>query len=434
MFAAMAAMLIASLAVPDAFGDDALLFACAYCVRADRAPRALRRRGPGRPGPARGGRASRRRLGRRHRRCSSSRPGSTARAQVAVWVVARRRATARARYVGGGRGWRLSPGHFAERHASDRDHRPRRVDRRRRRRARRIVLSAGRRRRRRAGLRRRRRALVALLRRRRDRRRAAAARDDRAATQLTMARDSYSYLHLPMVAGIILVAVAMKKTLAHVDEPLELVPAVTLCGGVALYLAAHILFRLRNVGSLNRQRLVAAGAAARVPPAGPRARPPSRRSRPSPGSCAALIAYEAIHFAAARDRVRHPGGGRHVARARPDLPNELRARGGRARRTRRARRGRDGRPAALGGLPREGRSGRARGADRRRRRCVRRLPGTGDLRGRGLRAHAARRAATRTGVRGPCSMSAQGPASRRGPPPRSGRSSSERRSSRSSRR
>ena len=39
----------------------------------------------------------------------------------------------------------------------------------------------------------------------------------------------------------------MKKTLAHVDEPLELVPAVALLGGTALYLLAHVAFRWRNV-------------------------------------------------------------------------------------------------------------------------------------------------------------------------------------------
>ena len=46
-----------------------------------------------------------------------------------------------------------------------------------------------------------------------------------------MARDSYSYLHLPMVAGIVLVALGLKKTLGHVDDPLELVPAFALLGG-----------------------------------------------------------------------------------------------------------------------------------------------------------------------------------------------------------
>ena len=48
-----------------------------------------------------------------------------------------------------------------------------------------------------------------------------------------LARDSYSYLHFPMVAGIILFALGLKKTLGHVDDPLELVPAFALLGGVA---------------------------------------------------------------------------------------------------------------------------------------------------------------------------------------------------------
>src|SRR4029453_17957749 len=85
--------------------------------------------------------------------------------------------------------------------------------------------------------------------------------------QLAMARDSYSYLHLPMVAGIILFAVGVKKTMGHAGDPLETVPAVALCGGVAMYLAAHILFRLRNVHSLNRQRLVVSVVLAALIPA-----------------------------------------------------------------------------------------------------------------------------------------------------------------------
>ena len=70
-----------------------------------------------------------------------------------------------------------------------------------------------------------------------------------------MARDSFSYLHLPMVAGIVLVALGIKKTLAHVDDPLHVVPATALLGGTALYLLAHVAFRWRNVHTLNRRRL-----------------------------------------------------------------------------------------------------------------------------------------------------------------------------------
>jgi low temperature requirement protein LtrA len=50
----------------------------------------------------------------------------------------------------------------------------------------------------------------------------------------SLARDSYSYLHLPMVAGIIFVALGIKQTLAHVGDPLGTIPAFALCGGVAL--------------------------------------------------------------------------------------------------------------------------------------------------------------------------------------------------------
>jgi low temperature requirement protein LtrA len=70
-----------------------------------------------------------------------------------------------------------------------------------------------------------------------------------------MARDSFSYLHFPMIAGIVLVALGLKKTLEHVDEPLELVPAFALLGGTALYSLAHVAFRWRNVHTLNTRRL-----------------------------------------------------------------------------------------------------------------------------------------------------------------------------------
>ena len=65
-------------------------------------------------------------------------------------------------------------------------------------------------------------------------------------------------LHLPMVAGIIFVALGIEQTLAHVGEPLGTIPAVALCGGVALYLLGHNAFRLRVVGSVSVPRLVVA--------------------------------------------------------------------------------------------------------------------------------------------------------------------------------
>ncbi|MGI8859066.1 MAG: low temperature requirement protein A [Rubrobacteraceae bacterium] len=71
-----------------------------------------------------------------------------------------------------------------------------------------------------------------------------------------LARDSYSYLYLPMAAGIVFVALGVKNTLAHVGDPLATIPAVALCGGVALYLFGHNAFRLRDTGSISVPRLV----------------------------------------------------------------------------------------------------------------------------------------------------------------------------------
>jgi low temperature requirement protein LtrA len=122
--------------------------------------------------------------------------------------------------------------------------------------------------------------------------------------QNAMARDSYSYLHFPMVAGIVLVALGMKKTLGDVSEPLELVPAAALFGGTALYLLAHVGFRLRNVHTLNRQRLVTAVLLLVLVPAAVEL-PALASVTLVAAVLAALIAYEALRFAEARDRVRH---------------------------------------------------------------------------------------------------------------------------------
>jgi low temperature requirement protein LtrA len=73
-----------------------------------------------------------------------------------------------------------------------------------------------------------------------------------------LARDSYSYIHFPMVAGIILVALGLKKAIGHVEDPLETVPAFALLGGTALYLLGLIAFRYRHVKSINYRRLALA--------------------------------------------------------------------------------------------------------------------------------------------------------------------------------
>lgn len=118
-----------------------------------------------------------------------------------------------------------------------------------------------------------------------------------------IARDSYSYLHLPMIAGIILIALGIKKTVGHVDEPLKTVPAVALFGGIALYYAGHIGFRLRNMGSLNRQRLVAALLSLALIPLAVEVDALIALTGAA-ALTAGLVGYEALRFAEARRRVR----------------------------------------------------------------------------------------------------------------------------------
>jgi low temperature requirement protein LtrA len=80
--------------------------------------------------------------------------------------------------------------------------------------------------------------------------------------RIALARDIYTYLHLPMIAGIVLFAFAMKATLAHVGDELDTIPALALCWGPALYLYAYVALRVRVTHTIGRGRLVAATACA----------------------------------------------------------------------------------------------------------------------------------------------------------------------------
>jgi len=119
-----------------------------------------------------------------------------------------------------------------------------------------------------------------------------------------LARDSYSYLHFPMVAGIVLAAFGLEETLAHVDEALEAVAAFALLGGVAIYLLAHVALRLRNAHTFNRQRLVLGIALFALIPVG--------TVVPALATLAgvdvllwAMIAYETANYDERRYRLRH---------------------------------------------------------------------------------------------------------------------------------
>jgi len=86
--------------------------------------------------------------------------------------------------------------------------------------------------------------------------------DRSGAERTALARDVYTYLHLPMVAGIVLFAFAMKTTLAHVGKELDTIPALGLAGGPALYLFAYVALRVRVSRTVGRGRLLAAIACA----------------------------------------------------------------------------------------------------------------------------------------------------------------------------
>jgi low temperature requirement protein LtrA len=122
--------------------------------------------------------------------------------------------------------------------------------------------------------------------------------------QNAIARDSFSILHLPMVAGIVLVALGMKKTLAHVDHDLGLIPTVALYGGAALYLLAHVAFRLRNIQTLNPQRLACAALLVALIPL-VRDIPALAALGVLTGVLVVLLTYETIRFASRRERIRH---------------------------------------------------------------------------------------------------------------------------------
>src|SRR4051794_14492847 len=307
--AAMAALLVVSLCVPQAFGDNGLVFACAYgivraaqialFVLASRDDPQLRRSVTG----LAGGTA----VGVGILIAASFADGGL---QLGLWALALALDMGEP-YLFGSEGWKLVPRHFAERHGLI------------------VIIALGE-------------SIVALgvgaeagidfgvvvaavlgtavaaalwwlyfdvvalV----AARRLENAKEGRERNEV--ARDSFSYLHLPMVAGIVLLALGLKKTLASVNDPLELVPAVATLGGTALYLLAHVAFRWRNVHRFSTVRLVCALIALTLIPAAV--------ELPALATVAilavllgVLIAYEPVPFPPPRARLRpqlaaEPGG------------------------------------------------------------------------------------------------------------------------------
>jgi low temperature requirement protein LtrA len=309
LFAAMAAFLVTALCVPGAFGSEALLFACAYAaVRAAHIALFMI--------------ASRDDQNLRHSvlglACSTAvgvgllilAAFAGGALQLALWGLALLLDLG-GPFLFGIEGWKLVPGHFAERHGAI------------------VIIALGE-------------SIVAIGIGARPTiaagvviaavlgvviaaalwwtyfdvvaiiaaRRLARAAEGRERNEI--ARDSYSYLHFPMIAGIALIAVGIKRALMiGVDERLELVPAVALLGGAAMYMLAHVAFRLRNMHTLSGRRLVCAVVLLALVPAGA-ALPALATIAIVAAVLVALVAYEALRYADVRDRVRHQPAGEGV--------------------------------------------------------------------------------------------------------------------------
>jgi low temperature requirement protein LtrA len=129
--------------------------------------------------------------------------------------------------------------------------------------------------------------------------------------RVRLARDSYTYLHFPMVAGIIYLALGLKKVAQYASDtehhaltdPLTGTPLWALYGGVAAYLLAHLAFRERNVGSINRPRAVVV-VVLLLAPLVVGSLPALAQLAVLAGVLVALIAFEVVRYAEARAAVR----------------------------------------------------------------------------------------------------------------------------------
>lgn len=127
-----------------------------------------------------------------------------------------------------------------------------------------------------------------------------------------LARDAYSFLHMPLVLGIVLVALGLKKVLQYVGDtghhelgdPLTGIGLYALFGGVALYLLAHVAFKYRMIKVFSVQRLIAGVALLAAIPLAARV-PALAALGMLAAMTVALIAFETARFAAERDIIRH---------------------------------------------------------------------------------------------------------------------------------
>ncbi|MPZ96510.1 MAG: low temperature requirement protein A [Propionibacteriales bacterium] len=133
-----------------------------------------------------------------------------------------------------------------------------------------------------------------------------------AATRPGLARDAYSYLHFPLVAGVVLTSLGLKKVLEYVGdtEHHDLSDALTgvglyaLYGGVVLYLLGHVAFKWRIARQVIPARLVTAVALLVLTPVASRV-PALAALGLVTAATVAVVVFETVRYAEHRQRVRH---------------------------------------------------------------------------------------------------------------------------------
>ncbi|TCO35387.1 low temperature requirement protein LtrA [Kribbella steppae] len=133
-----------------------------------------------------------------------------------------------------------------------------------------------------------------------------------AETRAKLARDAYTFWHFPMMVGVVLLALGLKKVLEyvgdtehhHLDDPLKGVGLFALFGGVAVYLLGHVGFKWRTMHKVGVSRLITAALAliavplvAKVPALG--------QLGVLAALLAGLVAFESVRFAQERDQLKH---------------------------------------------------------------------------------------------------------------------------------
>jgi low temperature requirement protein LtrA len=131
-------------------------------------------------------------------------------------------------------------------------------------------------------------------------------------TRPKLARDAYTFLHFPMVAGVVLLALGLKKVLEyvgdtehhHLDDPLKGLGLYALFGGVVIYLLGHVGFKWRTMHRVGVSRLITAGLALIAVPLVGKV-PALGQLGVLAALLAGLVAFESVRFAQERDQLKH---------------------------------------------------------------------------------------------------------------------------------